>query len=80
MYAVEWPVFGLFGIAGWWALIHADDVSEEQRRQRREFEESKRREAHLARQSSVVNDPSMAAYNEHLAQLAAQPKKKLWGH
>ena len=80
MYAVEWPVFGVLGIAGWWALIHAEDVSEEEKHERREFEGAMRRDAHLARPRGAVDDPSMAAYNEHLAQLAAQPKKKLWGH
>jgi hypothetical protein len=80
MYAVEWPVFGLGGIAGWWALVHVEEVTEEEKHQRREFEEHKRREVFLARQSVDVDDPSMVAYNEHLAGLADQPKKKLLGH
>ncbi len=80
MYAVEWPVFGVLGVAGWWALLHAEDISEEEKLQRRAFEEHQRREVFLARESAAVDDPSLAAYNEHLAQLADRPKKKMWGH
>ncbi len=80
MYAVEWPVFGLLGIGGWWALLHVEAVSEEEKIQRREFEKQLRRDAHLERHGPSTSDPSMVAYNEHLAQLAQRPKKKLWGH
>jgi DNA-binding transcriptional regulator of glucitol operon len=80
MYAIEWPVFGLLGIAGWWALLHVEEVSDEEKSARRDFEENMRREAHLTRHGASTADPSMAAYNDHLAQLSQRPKKKLWGH
>jgi DNA/RNA-binding domain of Phe-tRNA-synthetase-like protein len=40
-----------------------------------------RTQARLARESSAVaEDPALAAYNDHLAELATKPKKKLLGH
>jgi hypothetical protein len=47
---------------------------------RREYEEKMRADAQLARQVEVEEDPVLAAYNDHLAEIAARPKKRLWGH
>ena len=33
-YAVEWPVFALLAIAGWWHLIHEDPEAYKARKQR----------------------------------------------
>jgi len=30
--------------------------------------------------SAVVEDSALEAYNDHLAELATVPKKKIWGH
>jgi DNA-binding transcriptional regulator of glucitol operon len=80
-YAIEWPVFGIFGVLGWYALLNLEKVTEHQERTRREYEERMRAEAQTARQASVQGeDPLLAAYNDHLAQIASAPKKKLWGH
>lgn len=36
LYAVEWPVFAVLGVLGWWQLVHDDPATvEERRRQRR---------------------------------------------
>jgi hypothetical protein len=36
LYAVEWPVFAVLGVLGWWQLIHDDpNELEEKRRSRR---------------------------------------------
>jgi hypothetical protein len=35
-YSVEWPVFSLLAIAGWWILVHEDPVAYRARRARRE--------------------------------------------
>ena len=40
-----------------------------------------RAEAAAARAAAVADeDPELKAYNDELARLADQPKKKLWGH
>lgn len=79
LYAVEWPVFGIAGIVGWYALINIEKVTEAQEQARREFEEKMRAEAQIARQSDDES-PELAAYNDHLQQIAQQPKRKLFGH
>ena len=80
-YAIEWPVFGIFGVLGWYALLNMEKVSEHQERARREYEERMRDEAQAARRAApVVEDPVLAAYNDHLADIATAPKKRLWGH
>jgi len=81
MYSIEWPVFGVLGVLGWYALLNIDRASEEELQERREYEERMRAEAQRARRITADDeDPALAAYNDHLAQLGAQPKKKLWGH
>jgi hypothetical protein len=82
LYAVEWPCFGLMGIFGWWALLHTERVTEHQEQARREYEEAMRAQARAARAADATeaDDPELAAYNDHLDQLAETPKKKLWGH
>jgi DNA-binding transcriptional regulator of glucitol operon len=79
LYAIEWPLFGVLGVFGWIALVNADTITEHQAKARREYEEKMRAEARAAREVEV-EDPEMAAYNDHLAELANKPKKKLWGH
>lgn len=80
MYAVEWPVFAIIGILGWWALLHQEEVDEAKKQARREYEVRMRAEAQVARQVDDDEDPELAAYNDHLAELADKPRKKLWGH
>jgi len=80
-YAIEWPVFGIFGVLGWYALLNLDRVTAHQEQERRDYEERMRAEALAARTNSVeAEDPVLAAYNDHLANIASTPKKKLWGH
>jgi DNA-binding transcriptional regulator of glucitol operon len=79
LYSIEWPVFGVLGVLGWIALVNADTVSAHQEKARREYEEKMRAQAQAAR-ARENEDPEMAAYNDHLAAIASQPKKKLWGH
>jgi DNA-binding transcriptional regulator of glucitol operon len=83
LYAIEWPCFAVLGFFGWWALLHVEKPTENEEAARREFEERKRAEALAARvlqASRGDEDPALAAYNDHLAELAVAPKKKLWGH
>ncbi len=83
MYAIEWPVFGILGVLGWYALLNMEPVDERREADRREYEERMRAEAAAARALAATRDdedPVLAAYNDHLASLATKPKRKLWGH
>jgi len=79
LYAIEWPIFAIAGVLGWYALLNIEKVTEAQEEARREYEEKMRQEAQRAREVDVES-PELAAYNDHLAELAKQPRKKLWGH
>jgi hypothetical protein len=79
LYAIEWPVFGIAGIVGWYALINIEKVTEAQEQARREYEEKMRAEAQAAR-ATDAESPELAAYNDHLAKLANEPRRKLFGH
>jgi anti-sigma-K factor RskA len=59
--------------------LNIEKVTEAQEQARREYEEKMRQEAQLAR-SVEAESLELAAYNDHLAELAKQPRKKLWGH
>jgi DNA-binding transcriptional regulator of glucitol operon len=81
MYAMEWPVFGVLGVVGWYAMINMETVTASKEADRRDFEERMRADALAARAASPhEEDPVLAAYNDHLASLATKTKKKLWGH
>jgi hypothetical protein len=81
LYAVEWPAFAVLGVFGWYALLNMEKITEHQEMARKEYEEKMRAEARLARQVDVEEeDPALAAYNDHLANIATRPKKRLWGH
>jgi DNA-binding transcriptional regulator of glucitol operon len=83
MYAIEWPVFGVLGVLGWFAMLNLEKVSASKETERREYEERMRAKAQAARASAReadAEDPALAAYNDHLASLATKTKRKLWGH
>jgi hypothetical protein len=81
MYAIEWPAFAVLGVIGWYAMLNMEKVTENQEQARREYEEKMRAEARAAREASADDeDPTLAAYNNHLAELAHAPKKRIWGH
>jgi DNA-binding transcriptional regulator of glucitol operon len=81
LYSIEWPVIGVLGVLGWYSLLNQEKVSEHKEKARREYEEKMRADALAARQASEEQeDPTLAAYNDHLAQLSHEPKKRLWGH
>lgn len=80
LYSIEWPVIGVLGVLGWYALLNMEKVTEHQEIARREYEEKMRAQALAARQASEeAEDPTLSAYNDHLADLSTHPKKKLWG-
>ncbi len=82
LYAIEWPCFAVLGFFGWWALLHVEKPTPDEEVARREYEDRMRAEALTARvaEAREVQDPELAAYNDHLAALSVAPKKKLWGH
>lgn len=80
LYSVEWPVFALVGIWVWWSLLHTDPESVGARAQRRLAAEQAR--AGLLPPSPQRRredeDEELAAYNDQLAQLAAEGRPKTW--
>ena len=80
LYSVEWPVIGVLGILGWYSMLNMEKTTEEKEVERRAYEEKMRADALAARERATEEDPSLAAYNAHLANLSHVPKKRLWGH
>jgi hypothetical protein len=80
LYAIEWPVFAIAGVFGWWALLHTDPATAEARETRRAHEQQLRAAAQAARRDRVAEGPELAAYNDHLAALASSGKRKSWRH
>jgi len=81
LYSIEWPVIGVLGVLGWYALLNMEKVTEHQEIARREYEDKMRAQALAARQAlEQPEDPTLSAYNDHLENLSKLPKKKLWGH
>lgn len=79
LYAIEWPVFLVMGFMGWYALLNAEEVTEHHEKARREYEERMRAQAQ-AQRSEFDEDETLKAYNDHLAEVASKPKKRLLGH
>ena len=81
LYSIEWPVFGVLGVLGWYAMLNVEKVTEEQENARREYEAAMRAEAQIARQATPEpEDAALAEYNDHLEKLSIVTKKRLWGH
>jgi hypothetical protein len=78
LYSFEWPVFLVGGIYGWWAIVHTDPESSLRRAKVRDVKEADDAVAHLALRDRTSEDAELAAYNDHLAQLAASGKRKGW--
>ena len=81
MYSIEWPAFALLGVLGWYALLNQEKATEHEEQARRDYQDKMRAQALVARNaSSEPEDPTLAAYNDHLAEISTEPKKRLWGH
>lgn len=76
VYAIEWPVFAIAGIYGWWAMIHTRAATPEEKAERKAFEDLRRTEHLAAKRHPEDEDPALAAYNDHLAALAAEDLKE----
>jgi hypothetical protein len=80
LYSVEWPCFALIGIWVWWVQIHTDPNTVGAPAQRRMQEA--RSNAGIApvvpQRRYEDEDEQLAAYNDHLAKLAADGRAKTW--
>ncbi|MEI8051756.1 MAG: hypothetical protein WCI12_10000 [Actinomycetes bacterium] len=76
VYAIEWPIFAIAGIIGWWALIHTDPASAAERAERKAFEDAQRAAIQAAKRRPEDEDDALKAYNDHLEQLAAEDHKR----
>ncbi len=77
LYSVEWPLFALAGVWGWWQLLHTDPENVGRRAQARLA-------AKAAADGTVPGAPqrhteeeddALAAYNDRLARLAGKGPK-----
>jgi len=78
LYAVEWPVFGVAGIFCWWAMLHSRAAAPDEDAPSQAVAERARAQAHLALRAREQEDPELAAYNDYLAGLAVEGKRKGW--
>lgn len=78
LYSFEWPFFGVLGIWGWWALLHVDPVAPSAAVT--DASAAPMPPTPLVPAEEHTDDPTLDAYNAHLARLAAQPKRRIWGH
>ena len=69
LYAIEWPVFGLSGVAVWWLVLHTKAATPLEREERRLFEEQRRAEAQAMKRRPEEEDADLKAYNDYLAAL-----------
>ena len=95
LYSVEWPVFAVVGVWGWWELIHTDPDTVGRRAQERmaaagtadgeggsEDGPATGGGAPVGQQPSrrrEEEDEALAAYNDRLAELAARGPQS-WRH
>jgi hypothetical protein len=78
VYVVEWPALAVFGVWGWWMLLHTEKPTEAQVAARAALEQARRAEARAAAAvvaASTADDPAMIRYNEHLRALAEEEER-----
>ena len=78
LYSVEWPMFAVLGVVGWWLMIHTDPDTVGARGLRR----GSARRAPTANATPARRpedeDAALAAYNDRLAELARSGDTKTW--
>ena len=70
-YTIEWPLFAVYAVYMWWRLLHEQPEFADSKAARRRAERAARRQAENDARA-VSEEAEMAAYNEHLARLAAE--------
>jgi len=80
LYSIEWPVFGIFGIVVWWNLIHDDPETVGARALHSSGTLPRRRAAREQGVTTRVQDEptDLKNYNDYLAALGADDKRKSW--
>lgn len=76
LYSVEWPVFALAGVWGWWQLVHTDagrDATPARAADTSGMAGSETCGPPVRRRED--EDPELAAYNDRLERLAAEGPK-----
>ena len=83
LYSVEWPVFAVIGVVGWWLLLHTDPETAGTEGLRRATAARADRPggdglaAHPLRRTED-EDEALAAYNDRLAALSQSGVEKTW--
>jgi hypothetical protein len=77
LYSIEWPLFALAGVWGWWQLLHTDPDHVGRRAQQRMAaeQEAQGAAAPVPERRRDDEDDELAAYNDRLAQLASRGPK-----
>lgn len=81
LYAVEWPLFAIFGVVFWWNVVHDDPDEHGNRRLgalRRESEDGARAKDEVFRPHREGEDAELRAYNDYLEQLTRKNRPKTW--
>jgi hypothetical protein len=80
LYSIEWPIFALVGVWGWWSLLHTDPEAVGVKAQRRlEAEAAAAGPPVVPVRRTDEEDEALAAYNDRLAELATRGPKT-WRH
>ena len=85
LYSVEWPIFAVIAIVGWWQLVHDVPLEgEEGARRPPALKFLLRDNEELPAQQLVwdpaLETPELQAYNEYLGSLARRGKRKSWAN
>jgi DNA-binding transcriptional regulator of glucitol operon len=83
LYAIEWPIFAILGVYGWWQLIHdvpvgAVDQSKPKREPRVHFNTEVASPAQPLEWDEALESPELRAYNEYLESLRTGGGRKSW--
>jgi hypothetical protein len=80
LYSVEWPIFAIIGVWVWWIQIHTDPqtVGLPAQRKLEAAQATTALPVPVAERHYEDEDAELAAYNDHLAELAATGKSKTW--
>lgn len=79
LYALEWPALGLVGVFAWWRLVRSDPTQRAARTEERALVEAERARSQEALRDRDAEDDALAAYNDHLARLAASDAQRTRG-
>ena len=80
LYAIEWPLFAVVGVLVWWGALRSTRDEAEAREAHRARQDASRASEAAQRRDRDAEGAELAAYNDHLAQLAMSGRKKGWRH